>query len=381
MSDGVLAESSAVGEVVSGVQSGARSGAVSRGYSVSGLQVQRLPLVDWIKALAAQLIVLHHMALYGPLAHVAAQRWPDPMIWLFDYGLYAVQAFLVVGGYLAVRGLAPQGRLVTHAPFVTLIRRYQRLVLPFAVALLLAIAAALLAGHWMQHESVTELGTAKETGWRFLMHLLLLHNVLEVDALSAGVWYVAIDFQLFALMLGVLWLAERAHRLGRFPWAEIFTFVAVTAALLVFNRNADLDAWGIYFMGSYGLGALAYWLSRRDNGNYWLALLSVTVLLALQIEFRERIALALSVALLLALVGRREDWLVRLRSRTIAFLSKISYAVFLVHFPVALVVNAFFMHFLHPGPVLALVGVGLAWALSLLVGVLFERYVETPLRG
>jgi hypothetical protein len=44
---------------------------------------------------------------------------------------------------------------------------------------------------------------------QFLAHALLLHSVMGIDSLSAGVWYVAIDFQLFALMLALLWLGQR----------------------------------------------------------------------------------------------------------------------------------------------------------------------------
>ena len=43
---------------------------------------------------------------------------------------------------------------------------------------------------------------------QFLAHALLLHSLLGMDALSAGVWYVAIDFQLFTLFVAVLWLAR-----------------------------------------------------------------------------------------------------------------------------------------------------------------------------
>ncbi len=37
-------------------------------------RIARFPLVDGLKAIAAQLIVLHHFAAYGPVSH-AAQCW------------------------------------------------------------------------------------------------------------------------------------------------------------------------------------------------------------------------------------------------------------------------------------------------------------------
>ena len=68
------------------------------------------PWIDWGKAIASQLIVWHHLAHYGPLAPRVAAVWPDLMGWLDGRALYAVQAFLVMGGYLAARSLWPARR-------------------------------------------------------------------------------------------------------------------------------------------------------------------------------------------------------------------------------------------------------------------------------
>jgi peptidoglycan/LPS O-acetylase OafA/YrhL len=59
----------------------------------------------------------------------------------------------------------------------------------------------------------------------------------------------------------------------------------------------------------------------------------------------------------------------------------VSYAIFLVHFPICLVINAAFTH-LHPDvPVIQGAGIALAWGLSVLAGSWFHRGVEALLRG
>lgn len=116
---------------------------------------QRLPLIDALKVVASQLIVLHHLAFYGPMADHAAPLMPGLVDWLAEQARIAVQVFLVVGGYLAVQRLAPTGRLAaTPRVLARLVERYLRLVLPLALALLLAIAAAAIARVWMDHDSV-----------------------------------------------------------------------------------------------------------------------------------------------------------------------------------------------------------------------------------
>jgi hypothetical protein len=43
----------------------------------------------------------------------------------------AVQAFLVIGGFLAVRALAPFGTMLSSKPLVLLQKRYLKLVTPY----------------------------------------------------------------------------------------------------------------------------------------------------------------------------------------------------------------------------------------------------------
>ena len=347
-----------------------------------GALATRFALIDALKAVASQLIVLHHLAFYGPMSDLAQQLSPALMHWLSQDARMAVQVFLVVGGFLAARSLAPAGVLVSSAsPWALLRSRYLKLVPPYAVALVLGMACAALARAWMTHDATP----AAPGVWQFVVHLLLLHDILAVEALSAGVWYVAIDFQLFALLIGVLWLARRlGHGEAGLTSAVVvgagLVALLAAASLLHFNRYPGWDVWALYFAGAYGLGVLAYWLSDPARSHGWLLALTAGVVLALALEFRTRIAVALVVALLLAW-GRRSQFLdTWLQSRVLAYLGQISYAVFLVNFPVALAVNAAFTRFAPAEPVWQMGGFLLAWALANLAGAIFYRHVEVPAR-
>lgn len=347
----------------------------------------RLVLIDAFKAVACQLIVLHHLAFYGPMSDLAQDLLPGLIVWLSEYGRMAVQVFLVVGGFLAVRGLAPEGQLVTRQPLSMILRRYLRLVPPYMVAIGFAILCAYLARLWMDHDSIPDQPRALQ----LLAHALLLHNVLDFDALSAGVWYVAIDFQLFALLILILWLGRRgrestapmegAHSRGVHTLGMILVFSLVLASLFHFNRDGDWDAWALYFFGAYGMGVMAYWASERESSPVWLASIASVAVVALLLEFRPRIAIAMVVALLLGLARRggwMENWPSFLPGRAvIAFLSRISYSVFLVHFPICLVVNAAFDRYAPDIPAWHLLGMALAWACSIAGGAVFYRLVES----
>lgn len=340
----------------------------------------RLPVVDLFKAVAAQIVVLHHLAWYGPLSHVVAERWPDLLTWFVDNGPLAPPAFLAISGYLAARSLAPEGIFRKPNPWQVIGQRYQRLTLPFALALIIAILGAAIATWIYPHPATPDVSGLLDVTWRFVMHLLLLHSIFEIDALTTGVWYVAIDFQLFALMVSLLalarWLAIRMQHEGSHDWALLLIYIALALSLWSFNRNPEFDPWAIYFMGAYGIGAMAWWLIPHHHAWGWGALLMTTVITSLVFDFRERIAVAAGVGLLLWISGRYPQVFSKLSSKISGYFARISFSVFLVHFPICLVVNALFMRWLSPTPLLALFGILVAWAASNIAGAVFERYIE-----
>lgn len=328
----------------------------------------RMPLIDALKGIASQLIVLHHLAAYGPLAAAAQLVMPGTIGWFYDYARIAVQVFLVIGGFLAARGLSGQGQALASSPFALIWKRYLRLAIPYFAAIGLAIACAAIANQWIDDESIPARASFKQ----WLAHAFLLQSLLDFDSLSAGVWYIAIDFQLFALMALLLWLGRRRYV------APALVMAIATASLFWFNRDAAWDNWALYFFGSYGLGAAAWWASDRKQMSAWLGVIATIAIAALVLDFRLRIALALVVALALGF-SRRSGLLERWPNvKPLAFLGKISYSVFLVHFPICLLTNALFVRLGFSTPSAAIFGMLAAWTASIAGGTLFYRWIESP---
>lgn len=357
--------------------------------------------LDLLKLLGAQLIVWHHFSLYGPAAQVLHAATPGPMAWLYEYARMAVQIFLVVGGFLAAQHLSQAVDMRWPQVKTRVWLRYRRLVLPFMAAMLLAVISAAVSRAFLPNDGfVPDAPTALQV----LAHALLLHDVLGQPALSTGVWYVAIDLQLFALLTALLWLGSRLSS-GRVVTADqpalshppawpalTWALVAGLAALslLVLNRMAALDAFAPYFFGAYGLGVLAYGITRNAGSKHWLLLALICMgVLALVVDYRERIVLALGVAVVLALgealpwrLARWPAWLQQLIARG----GQISYAQFLNHFALLMLANAGFAQAVQAWTLqqeqqIMLSGLILVayWLLSLWLGAWFERYVEVPL--
>lgn len=357
-------------------------------------RISRNALIDSAKGLACIAIVWHHLAFYGPMSDLARQVVPGLIDWLYEYARMAVQVFLVLGGFLAAASLVSHHRLAVEGgarfaePAQRIARRFVRLVVPYAVALVIAIVVQAAVHPWFDDASVSDVPDL----WQLLAHALLLQGVVGEESLSAGVWYVAIDFQLFALTTLVLAVVSRAaaalrargagQALARcWPWAlsgaQVFVVAGVAASLLYFNRDAGWDMWAVYFFGSYGLGMLAYWAvqSPRTLGAWsWALLIAALALVALELQWRPRIALAAVVALALIVVMRSRAMAGWQGWAPLNRLGQMSYSVFLVHFAVCVLVNAVESYFWPRSVVAALAGMMIAFGLSLMAGhVLYER--------
>jgi len=334
---------------------------------------RRFVHIDAAKVVASHLIVLHHFATYGPLADALHGEWPEGSDWLFGYARMAVQVFLVIGGYFAASSLAPHGLFQRDYPWRGIVQRWVRLVPPFAAAMLLAMACSAIARQWLDADFIP---AAPALG-QLLAHLGLAHGVLGVEPLSAGIWYVAIDFQLFALMSFVLWVGGAR--------AKTLVFLLMLASLFVFNRLPRWDNWAPYFFGAYAMGAFAWWAGHSRHAGRWMTLLALCGLAALLWDWRLRIALALGLALWLGIARRRLakgtwrlQWPVWLE-QTVRVLGRSSYALFLVHFAVLMLANATWSEWLEDAGLDPLEMLAGAWLACVGVALAFERWVERPL--
>ena len=346
-------------------------------------RLDRSLLIDGLKALAAQTIVIHHLVSYGPMAASATQAAPDFVAWFLYYGRWAVQVFLVVAGFLTAQALCGKPTLLDR-PWSLVAKRYVRLVWPFGVAVTLAVFAAELARFWTDDPILP----AQANLMQYVTHWFLVHAVLGQDALSTGVWYVAIDFQLFLLTVALLWTAQALRWQG---WAPLLIGLLTVASLVWIRTWQDWDNWAPYFYNAYGVGLLVGWLGLRHTGNApdlrgvrWV-LITVMGILGWQLllTLNGRLVVILLTAGLLWLashpVGRATAawsiWEGRI-GRGIHYLGATSYALFLSHFPVSMLVNAMEDHFNWTSPMAGLCAMLAAWMGSMLVADVFYRVVE-----
>jgi peptidoglycan/LPS O-acetylase OafA/YrhL len=362
--------------------------------------VQRVIWLDLIRAAAAQMIVLHHLAFYGPIAECLGREWPLMVGWLSEHACVAVQVFLVMSGYLVARALPEHPSPDASAMLQGVWRRYLRLFVPFSLAMGVAVLASWPARVWVgAADWVTQPPDLKSV----LAHLSGLFDYLGVEALSAGAWYVSIDFQLHALVIISLWFCARSISHVERVWHAWWLMVLALAALslLRVNRFPDWDITPFYFFGSFALGLAAERLARPDQASGspevsrrgFERRVSVAILAVAALAWANQPAVRSSVEFATALIllwlargaGARFDRALSLHgwgrraASGIGLLGRSAYSLFLIHFPLAILVNAIYQrHF--PGDLQAAgVAAAIAWLGALPLAWLMYRWVERPL--
>lgn len=340
----------------------------------------RLKFIDMLRAVSSQLLVWHHLAFYGPLAEQAYPLAPLLLDWLADPARFVVQVFLVIGGFGTAHHLAGLHTPGCRRFCLEVAQRYRRIGIPYLVMLPVAIGANALAGRWMNHHSIS----ASPTVPQVVAHIFFLQDLLHYEPLTAGIWYLGIDFQLFLLTLAVTMLSLR--------WTEAKGVVqpdralAVTQSVLAvpailslfwFNRDPAYDCWGCYYLGSYFLGMVVQWVisGSLSRSAFWGYLGLVAAAVAVDWRPRLLVAACTGVAILLASQG---GWLRNWpRSRVIGYLGRISYSLFLIHFSACLVVSGWLSQW-RLTPTQSLAGMVAAWVASLIGAILFHHLVERP---
>lgn len=320
------------------------------------------------------------MAFYGPMSDLAAPLIAPLNAWLFEYGRMAVYVFLAIGGYLAASKWSTANTFVKRSITEHISHKFWRLAIPYYAAIVLVLCCNELASLWMRHDSIS----AWPSAWQLASHLLFLQDILHYESLSAGFWYVAIDFQLFIVSALLIFLIEKlAPASWSFKTTRYLALALIVSAslisLVMFSQAHAYDIYFIYYLAAYGIGMIAAYANQlqRPLGYITMLLVSLAYGLALYQEPNLRLSLAWICACILFL---SVDLKLRMpASSALLALGQRSYSIFLVHFPISLVVNAFWMQFLPRDPGVHLLGMGCAVILSVALAWPFYELFEKRL--
>jgi len=346
-----------------------------------GANPERMQLIEAMRALASSVIAWHHLCLYWPPMSGQVPWVSEVVRWLSENGR-ATQLFFVIGGFVMAQGMSRRrwdGAVMRRYALV----RYLRLALPYLVAMGLAMAACAL-GRGVLPEYITG-GTPNFT--QILAHVLFLQKIMGYESFSAGMWFVCINFQLSLLFALGLWCRDTLP--SGLRWLPMAVGWALAAScLFYFNLDDRWDMWALYFFAHFFTGVMAWYGlgSRRWAAAFWAYLLMSAVALGWRCGLDDwqlalptvRMLVALGVGVVLHLGARSGLGVHWPKGATVAYLGRTSYSLFLVHFPLLVVILCLWTWLEWMTPLGHVAGLLITYALSLLAANLFYRYVETP---
>lgn len=332
---------------------------------------RRLSFIVALRACAALIILWHHFALYPPLRDWAAPLIGGLLDW-FEHHARATQVFFVVGGYVMARSMSARDWSLRRIGYFTL-QRYLRLGIPYLVTIAVILPVYALARGWVPDDVLG----APVSLPQLLAHLFFLQDLLGYEQLSAGLWFVCINFQLGLVYAAALWLRDRFGG-GSADYVGLLGWPLAILSLFFVNLDPAWEGWWLYFFPYFFMGIVIH---RALSGGFaqlefWA--FQFLILVALFYEWRWRLGVAAGVGFLLFAAEKFEFGAHWPRNRLIAKLGQVSYSLFLIHFPVLVAVSAFWARFGWTSPAAAVAGLFAAFLLSIAAAFAFHRWVEVP---
>ncbi|MFN3255062.1 MAG: acyltransferase family protein [Ilumatobacter sp.] len=358
-----------------------RGGAVASGTDREQRTIAYQPALDGVRALAVVAVLLFHAEVAG-----------------FDGGYLGVSVFFTLSGFLITSLLAAETEANGHVALGNFYARRARRLLPASVLLVLLVLIASVVTDWF--DAVAELrahvigSLLQVANWVFLANDGSYQELLQQAAGTASplehYWSLAIEEQfywLWPIAFVALWRAGRTLR-GRVRLLGAVTLVFVIAApVIAAVWGSDAAYWASparaaeILVGAFVAVAI---IGRRLDPRLWvLAPLMLVVLAVCIVTFPTAGGPAYSgwlpaigAASALLLLGLQVDSPVR-RACSIApmvWLGKISYGVYLFHWPIFVVMNEDRMGF--DGPALLVVRL----AVTLIAAQLSYLLYEQPIR-
>jgi peptidoglycan/LPS O-acetylase OafA/YrhL len=260
-------------------------------------------------------------------------------------------------------------------------QRYCRLAIPYLAAAGIAMCACAFAREWIDEDVIGPVPTLQQLA----AHLVFMQDILGYESLSAGLWFVCITIQLTGLYLLGLFVRDaivhRTTRAVRKRWGWVpnaLAWLLAGVSLFYFNRDSSWEGWAVFFFGQFFLGVLVHHALDNERAERSLLIYFLLIGLALMVEWRSRLALALVTGLVLYLsdkTGVLSRWP---SSRVVAFFGRISYSLFLIHFPVLILVATVWVQHDWTSSPQALAGLLVAGVASVAAATLFYRFVEEP---
>jgi peptidoglycan/LPS O-acetylase OafA/YrhL len=288
---------------------------------------RRFVIIDGLRGLASLWVVLLHLeqALEEPLSHLI----PYIFLKIMQLGALGVEVFFVLSGFVIAHAV---GTHPITARFIGrfALRRSLRLDPPYWTAM-----AVMLGGYCITRgiRAVYEYW-----GWRALLaNMFYLHDIFSVrpagDAQYWRVlqvsWTLCLEIQFYLVFVCLLGIAQRVSRhFEHSTYLVVFAPLALCSVYRWYFRSdwSFFGMWHMFFLGAYLYSAIFQQADKR-----WFFVFTGLIGICAVGTFNAEGCVALATATLIYVAASRDhlyDWLA---NRTLQYLGRISYSLYLIH--------------------------------------------------
>lgn len=305
----------------------------------------RFAYIDGLRGIAALGIVVFHLWWYEPAPYPVFGSEATPADVAFLKIRASVQILLVISGFVIAYTL--RRTWVTPTEMYWFIgRRLVRLVPCYWVTIATVLLIDIACRHFWELSTPTD---SPPTMARVAAHMTFLQDVFGLESLSAGMWTLCIEMQFYFVAILGWGLAQRC-----FPrpdkndprpssWALLAAFAPVAIFSLYHWRNQpETEIWVIHFLWMFFIGMATWWtIDRTIPLMFFVGLILIALRnLYVDAEWRYENSVALFTAISIFVAGRLDRLNAWLNIPPLQFLGKISYSLYLIHFPICHVLTS-----------------------------------------
>lgn len=230
--------------------------------------VVHLGYLDSLRALAALYVVLQHVVLQvSPSGELNSIGFLKRFFYLFRYGHYAVDLFIVLSGFCLMLPVIRNHGKLREGALNFFKKRIRRILPPYylATGLSLILIASLIGSKTGTHWDVSIPVTSNDV----MTHLLLVQDVFSETApkINHSLWSISVEWRIYFLfpLLIFLWRVLGAVRTTLVALALSSSLFLVLSYLPALNLN--LTPWGIcpHYIGLFTLGMFAAEISYSEE--------------------------------------------------------------------------------------------------------------------
>lgn len=319
--------------------------------------------MDGLRGLAALTVFVGHAVAFAPGSH-------SPLLEAFGDGRSAVDLFFVLSGF--VLALSVSAKLVPYWDF--LLRRVFRIYPAYLAAIVISVVLQRSYGAFPAsgvNPDIAPLLSHRITIQALLRYAVLIGPGVKPEKLLPVVWSLIIEMRVslgFPLLMTVVASKTIRRQLSIWTAATVAGFVVPAIAYIPFFVLGILIADNLVLVRSVARG-----LGRFSSGLLFLVAIALHHWPATVIHNRQLADIAdeLSAAIVIVLAMEVSPLRKILSCSAAAFLGRVSYSFYLIHFPILLFAFSGYFHGIFwPLWTVALVA---SWSVSWLMYIVIER--------